>query len=66
MAMDYTQALIDRTRQKAKYYPFNRPRFWLKFWFDFVIFLLAAWLVVYLARFVFTHRAELHEILNRL
>jgi len=66
MAMDYTQALIDQTRRKAKYYPFNRPRFWLKLWLGSVVLILAAYLVAYLARFVFTHRAELNEILSRL
>ena len=66
MAMDYTQALIDQTRRKAKYYPFNRPRFWLKLWFGSIVLILSAYAVSYAARFVLTHRAEFYEILSRL
>jgi hypothetical protein len=66
MAMDYTQAIIDQTRRKARFYPFNRPKFWLKLWFGSVGLILSAYAVAYAARIVFTHREGFYEILSRL
>ena len=60
--MDATQALIDRTRKKVKFYPFNRLRFWLRS----AAFVLSAGAAAYMMQFLFAHRAELLEVLSRL